>query len=344
MAGSTKPKIEKPAAQVNRRTKSRALLVFYILVLLAVFVGAIFLCMFLFFQVNKVNISGTAKYTPEELVAASGVEAGDNLIFLDTDAVEDKIFREFPYIEQVKVKKQLPSIIDISVTEAKAVYSMEYKGNYVYVSSMGKILELAAAPKEDSILIKVENLGDKDGYISLPSPELQGVFEEVLAVFSERETGNISELDLRNIYDISLLYDGRITLKLGSSADISYKINFGLQIIDRGNIEAGAKGQLDLSSAKDTNKAYFTLDSLTSPAPGEDKKKAQEIGSGQEGAENSKSEEESGDGEDSSQDNSEGDDEESSQDSGDGDSGGDQGDGGEESSRDSTRGDDIPDV
>lgn len=312
------------------RGKNKTILIFYTVIIVLVVVGAILMSLFVFFKVSRVNISGTTVYGAEELVTATGIQNGDNLVFLNTDQVEEKLFAAFPYVEKVRVKKQIPSTVEIIITEAQAYYSMAHGDNFVYVSKAGKILEVNTAPKEGSILVKAGELSDNGGYISLKENGFQDIFTEILSVFADREAGGITELDITNIHDISLVYDNRVTLKLGNAADLTHKINFGLQIIDRKGIADDERGILDLSLAKEVNKAYFTPDALASPEPGEKDKPETEPGkeSGGSTDEGEAGSTDSGDGEENSENGGE-------ENSGSGD---------EDAASESTRGDDIPDV
>ena len=92
-------------------------------------------------------------------------------------------------------------------------------------------------------------------------------YEEIAAVLTEEGITKVQSADLSDVYDISLLYDGRITMKLGSPTDLRYKIRFGMKIVSGeggDGLSATDRGVLDLSLTRDSNKAYFSAESAVS--------------------------------------------------------------------------------
>lgn len=52
------------------------------------------------FNVENIRVTGASNYTPQEIIDASGVEAGDNLVRLSTDKVSSQITSRLVYIEK----------------------------------------------------------------------------------------------------------------------------------------------------------------------------------------------------------------------------------------------------
>lgn len=59
-----------------------------------------------------------------------------------------------PYLETVRIKRKIPSTVNIEVTEAQAAGCIAYQNQYVIISGSGKVLELAQAPLEGVPVIK----------------------------------------------------------------------------------------------------------------------------------------------------------------------------------------------
>ncbi|MEO7032372.1 MAG: FtsQ-type POTRA domain-containing protein [Polyangiaceae bacterium] len=68
------------------------------------------------FAIHSVDLVGAKRSTLEQLKAASGINLGDNIFALDTDAVEKKLL-ENPWISEVKVTRRLPGTLRIELTE-----------------------------------------------------------------------------------------------------------------------------------------------------------------------------------------------------------------------------------
>jgi cell division protein FtsQ len=74
-----------------------------------------------FFQVETVAVSGNSRYTEEEIVQVTGIKIGDNLYRLNKNQIALQLLQELPYVENVTIRRSLPSTIVITVTEWDAV-------------------------------------------------------------------------------------------------------------------------------------------------------------------------------------------------------------------------------
>ena len=79
----------------NRRRR-RGRFSFLCILLIA---GAVVAALTVFFKVQSITVSGNARYTSEEVVAASGIEIEDNLFLLNKYSAAQAIFEKLPYVE-----------------------------------------------------------------------------------------------------------------------------------------------------------------------------------------------------------------------------------------------------
>ena len=100
----------------------------------------------LFFKVEHITVTGASRYGAEEIIAASGVETGDNLILLDRYRVAQRIYTSLPYITDVRPKQEFPNTLNIEVTETRAMAAIQGSGAYWLLSGDGKILEAVDEP------------------------------------------------------------------------------------------------------------------------------------------------------------------------------------------------------
>lgn len=235
---------------------------FQILTIFILIVSAFVVCSFVFFKTENIKISTNDQYDPQDIIDVLDVEYGDNLVFLNTRQMEETIFRTFPYIENVNVVKMLPSTLSIQYSIAEVCYSVEYEGNYVYVSETGKLLELASFAANGSIIVDVGDIEDVDGYLSITDSEISSSFEEIMELYSDGELDGITEMIFSDKYNLQIIYDDRITFDLGTSTDLSFKIQFGMQVVDSEQITETDAGTLNLSLGRESNRAYFMSDAL----------------------------------------------------------------------------------
>ncbi len=71
------------------------------------------------FAIRTVDLVGAKRSSLEQVKAQSGVNLGDNIFALDSDAAERKLL-ENPWISEVKVTRRLPSTLRVELTEREA--------------------------------------------------------------------------------------------------------------------------------------------------------------------------------------------------------------------------------
>ena len=72
------------------------------------------------FGLAHVNVVGNAHADEEELLTLAGVSPGQNLLLLDTDAVEDEV-EKHPWIRSATVEAELPDTLSIRVSERRPI-------------------------------------------------------------------------------------------------------------------------------------------------------------------------------------------------------------------------------
>ena len=120
----------------------------------------------LFFKVESIEITGTSRYSTDEVERASGVHAGDNLYLMDKNAVASRITQQLPYVETVQISRRLPKTLCISVTECRGLAAIEQDGRLWLISEGGKLVD--TAPADDAAQYAVVT------GLTLESPELAG--------------------------------------------------------------------------------------------------------------------------------------------------------------------------
>jgi cell division protein FtsQ len=230
------------------------------LILTAILIVALVICAFVFCRVKVIKVNGVTQYETSEVLAQTGVKEGQSLFFISEKKIENNLLSLYPYVESITLKKTIPSTVEITIEEASVRFSIDYNGSYVYISQNGKLLDNQSTQAEGSILLTGGEYTDEDGYIKFTDEYQQSAFEEICTCLNERgdEVSKITKLDISDVYNISMLYDGRVLMNIGGVSDLRYKLNFGLQIVMGSGISDTEYGTLDLTLSKDNNRAYFT--------------------------------------------------------------------------------------
>ncbi len=237
--------------------KSHKLRATLILTLIAII--ALVVCEIAFCRVKVIKVNGVTQYDTNEVIASTGVAEGQNLLLVNAKSIEENLYSLYPYVEKIKLRRIFPTTAEISITEATVRYSIAYNGGYVYISQYGKLLDNRTEQEANSILLVGGEITDNDGYLKFNDEYQQQAYEEINTCLNERgdEISKITRIDISDVYNIKLLYDGRVLMNIGGISDLRYKLNFGLQIVMGSGISDTEYGTLDLTLSKENNRAYF---------------------------------------------------------------------------------------
>jgi len=183
-----------------------------------------------FLRVIEIEVTGVTKYTKGEIVEASGILSGDNILLLDTAAAELKIRQALPYIDEVSVQPSLPARIQITVSESRAVAVIDHRNTILLIDSSGKVLDrLDSAPRgfiEIRGFTPLEaEVGSRIRPMSGAETQLRSLTDVLSAFEGAGVLSEITYLDVTHISTISFGYTARFTVIIGGSANVSHKLN-----------------------------------------------------------------------------------------------------------------------
>ncbi|MBR5245779.1 MAG: FtsQ-type POTRA domain-containing protein [Clostridia bacterium] len=219
-------------------------------------VTCLVVALLLFFNINKISVTGDAVYGSEEIIQASEIEMGDNLIFLSKSRLNKLITEKLPYVGSIKIKRRLPAHLEIQVTKTDAVFGIAQNGFYTLLDREGKVLEtnveyvgtdkaLLTAGKVVSAVV-----GEK---IVLENEKTFPRLKEVYDTCENVGLADITEINITDLNNIKVVYQGRITLELGKTDGdrLSKKLAFGKAAIDKQNVEDNQfRGTINLTVDK----------------------------------------------------------------------------------------------
>lgn len=216
----------------------------------------------LFFRVSIIQVKNDTVYTDEEIMAASGIEKGVNLLFINNFSAVSSIYATMPYVESVSLKRAMPNRIILEVTGSEAAACVSFGDDYWLINASGKLLEKIDARAARSF-IRVEGMEPLQpvaGEIMTVSEENTGkdVFlYELLGQFRLRNiVKKIDWVDLSDLNDPRFSYDGRYTVILSSTTDLSRRLSLIESAI--GQLAEGDAGTLELEMAGESSKVFFS--------------------------------------------------------------------------------------
>ena len=235
------------------------IVLFFVMLLVVTFVFSKF-----FFSVRSIEIKCGKRYDRDTVAEVAGVKKGDVLFTVDTDAIARRIETELPHAVSVKVERDYPGTLKISVEETEAEFCFEISGQYVVVSKELKVLCVldgrAALEKSYGALIPIK----------IP-PIRNAVAGHPLVFIDERDTDFIPELlytlevckmrdkitaiDATVRFDIRLTYMDRLEIKLGNTEEFETKLIFARQIAEK--FKEGTTGTI---SVEDPEEGFALVD------------------------------------------------------------------------------------
>ena len=247
---------EARAAGKARQVRSSAL--GKLIIMLAV-VAAIVFGVAIFFKVNTIEIQGNTVYSADQIIEASQIQQGDNLLTVNKALAVGNIKAALPYVEDVSIARSLPDGIIIQVRESVVSFAVMTDTNACWlVGPSGKALErIDASLQEQYPQIIGVTLNNPTAGQTVTAVN-QSALDAVLSLFSELDGTGILEhtasVNVEKEYDIVLQYDDRYEIDLGSTDRLDYKVQY-LQAILK-ELSDFQAGTIDLTLSE-ANRAKF---------------------------------------------------------------------------------------
>lgn len=233
-----------------------------LLILAAVVVGSI-----VFFRVEEVTVTGSTVYTDEEIIAAAGVELGDNLFLINKIQVSRRMIGKLPYIDEVNPRRVLPNKLVFSITECTPVAVIEGEdGSWWVADAHCKLLEQGGNELENRYPVitgLVPLMPSEGGELAVSAEEtvkLSALKQILIALESRGMLGQIQHVDLTRDAEIYMRYENRLNVRMSLySDDFDRQIRVVQQAAASDVLSNGQSGTLDLI-VEDGSQAHFVPD------------------------------------------------------------------------------------
>lgn len=230
-----KPKVKKVPKVLTpeqEKTRKRIYKIIKIGIIILIIFIAIVLTMFSpLFNIKEILVSGNSKLSKDTIISLSGIIEGENTYKINKSKVEDKMKDSSAYIDNIKIKRILPSKIEIQVEERVATFMLEYGGGYVYLNEQGYILEISNEKLEIPI-IQGASTSDENIKVGnrLCTEDLKK-FSIVLKIMQSAIQADIAKLitkiDISNEENYKIVFETeQKTAHLGDGTNITNKIGY----------------------------------------------------------------------------------------------------------------------
>ncbi len=244
--------------ELRKKQRRRKQIMTYIALGLAVVAIAVVLSLTVFFQINEITVKGDSPYTEEQIIGASGISLGENIIRCGADKVSGNLSKSLPYISSATVDRSASGKVVITVKKAVPEWSFLNGEQAVIIDKTGKVLEIGLP----EIALEATIVQGAVVTYAVPGEEIilgedvpLSFVKELGAAFDEAGINQLTTVNLSDTDYIQALYDGRYKLIVGSTSGIDVKLALAAKVIERENeIDPNQHATLDLTV---DNKVYF---------------------------------------------------------------------------------------
>lgn len=226
-------KIRAEAPEKKRPYRGGNYTLYFILAAIVVGIIMAILSNTVLFKCGTIEVVGTTRYTSEEIIAAAGINTGDNLLHIDAKKAENSVMNAFAFVDGVTVKKSYPTKIIIEITEAQNWFAL-YENRKKYVISRGGRV-LGEISPDGLVVVKgfeAESL-ETGCWLNSTVDAKNKIVMEIFETAEKVGLQNITEIDITDRFSIKITVEDRIVLNLGSSVQLESKLRVGQALIEK---------------------------------------------------------------------------------------------------------------
>lgn len=234
----------------NHKRRRGSLSFLYKLLAFVLICTAIALALTLFFRIRTIDVSGSQRYSAQEIIDAAEVQVGDNMFLMNKYRAAERIRAALPYIETVQFRRDMPDGLRIIVTECTNPAAIVQDGKAYLLCDTGTIVDDVAASAAKK-RIQVKGLTLVEPVVGQPAQAAEGqelALTQLLALMqalNERGMGgDVTLIDMSDPAQLTLGYLGRFNVYFPWDVDYGYKLDYLLAVVEK--LEANEKGVINM--------------------------------------------------------------------------------------------------
>ncbi len=258
-SGATKSEMNRTHSRKRRQQTKVKRWISYVFIALAVIFVLIALSLTVLFPINEIAVVGSGHYPNDQIIAASGIKMGENVIRCKVDKVSERLAKSLPYVDYAEVKRSISGKVVITVTETTGKFAILHGEQCVILDETGKVLEIVSGEKAAYYAVVLK------ATISDPTPGTTAVLggpvslEKLLSLgdsLSAAAINKVTLIDMTDMSNVVVTYDGRLKLQLGTLSGLERKLALAQRVIARENeLNPTQYGTINLTVE---GKAYFS--------------------------------------------------------------------------------------
>lgn len=180
------------------------------------------------FNIKQIVVLNNSKISTQEILNLSTLSLGNNMFKTMNKTIRDGV-KTNPYIENVKVKRDLSGVVTLEIEERTPTYILQYGNSYLYINNQGYILEMSETPLElpkiTGYVTNVEAIKEGNRLEVEDLKKLEDVIKIIELSKNTTLVGKITEINIENSsnYILTIASEGK-TVQFGDNKNIKVKI------------------------------------------------------------------------------------------------------------------------
>ncbi|MBQ8151541.1 MAG: FtsQ-type POTRA domain-containing protein [Firmicutes bacterium] len=156
------PEVNKKGRKKRKKRKKSKNYLLRIVIALGLVVAAFAVLHIDYFTVKEVNVSGNDYLTDAQVLKGTELKKGNNIFDVHLIFEKGKI-KENLYIQDVKLSRKLPNIINVTVNERVGLAQFTMGEKYVVTDNEGTVIEVAKERREITLVKGLEAINAQKG-------------------------------------------------------------------------------------------------------------------------------------------------------------------------------------
>lgn len=177
-----------------------------------------------------------ANYTANEIISASGLNTGDNMIRTDFKKSAERIETNLPYVLEATISKKLSGEISISIKDTSAAILIELDEGYALADIRGKVLEIVEKAPKDNTFMSLKTSKTVNAvpgtFFNFADDNEKMIYDKIITEL--KNTGiyeNITSIDISDHSSVKIEYQNRLRLLVGTTQDLDVKLKGAVKAI-----------------------------------------------------------------------------------------------------------------
>ena len=230
---------ESPKEKEKKKKKRRKIFrIIKALMIIFILIGGIaYFLLSPIFNITNIKVDGNEKISSEEIISLSQLKKGENIFKINKQETREKI-KQNAYIDTVEIKRTLPDMLTIAVTERTATYQINFANLYMLINNQGYMLEATEMNKHMPVIVGIATSEEdiKAGN-RLCVDDLEKL-EDVLKISESAKSNNLDQLitkiDITNKEDYVVeMKTEKKTVHFGDTTNLALKMLYVSDIISK---------------------------------------------------------------------------------------------------------------